>query len=68
MKLKKFTLDFNSTIYEKGSERTLRVDENGIPLDRFWRNRLKEGGILVLKPKKSTQSEKKYTALTESEK
>lgn len=59
----------NKTIskYTEGTELDIRCDKNGIPLEKFWRDRLKESekdGCITLiteKPKKSKPKKEKTT-------
>lgn len=59
MTKKKIAITINKPIrgYLIGSVVKIKVDENGIPLDRYWRDRLKDapidGCISIIKKKKS---------------
>ena len=52
--------------YYVGEKVLLKTDSNGIPLDHFWRNRLKEKSIKLMvevkKDKKEFQSENKKSS------
>ncbi len=41
--MKEMKLKINNVAgYQTGSTYTIKTDQNGVPLERFWRNRLKD--------------------------
>lgn len=45
MKTIKLKLNHRMLGYEAGREVAIQTDKDGVPLDKFWRRRLKDAGI-----------------------